>query len=241
MKLFSQILKIIYPEGNICLQCGDSYLFYEIKGICNSCLTDLNLLEHYCQICGREIYKVHSESDLCSHCKKDAYDFEIARSVGTYNGLLKQLLLEFKYNDCTILKRPLVHLMYITFRCHFSSEKIDNIIPVPISKKRLKQRGYNQAELLAKELSKYTDIPLSLGLLRTKDNPPLYNFAYHQRKKLLKNSFYIEKNYYKGKSIILVDDIFTTGATANEISRLLKEYGGADRVKVLTIATAHTY
>ncbi len=241
MNLLSKILKLIYPEKNICLHCGESYLFFEIKGICNSCLSNLDLLKNHCQLCGRELFEISSEGDLCSHCKKDAYVFETARSAGTYNGLLKQLLLDFKYNDRTELKGPLVHLMCIAFKCYYNSEKIDNIIPVPIHKNRLKQRGYNQAELLAEELSQYLGIPLSMGLIRTKDNLPLYSYAYRQRKEILKGSFYVEKNYYKGKSLLLVDDIFTTGATANEIAKLLKEYGGALRVIILTIATAHTY
>ncbi len=241
MNILSKILRVIYPDQNICLQCGDNYLYSEIKGICDSCLEDIELLENYCPICGRELYKVASEGDLCSHCQNESYIFEAARSMGTYNGLLKKLLLEFKYNDITELKRPLVHLMYIALNCHYNSEKIDNIIPVPIHKKRLKQRGYNQAELLAEELSLYTGIPLSLSLLRIKDSPPLYNFAYKQRRTLLKDSFYVKKNCYEGQSLLLIDDIFTTGATANEIARVLKNTGGAVRVIILTIATAYTY
>ncbi|MFP4015644.1 MAG: ComF family protein [Halanaerobiales bacterium] len=241
MSLLGKLLAVIYPSGNLCLSCKNNYIHSEIKGICDSCLKEIELLEKYCQYCGRDIGTVESDQVLCKYCLDKGYRFEMARSSGTYEGLLKKLLLNFKYNQQTELKRALGHLLYISLKSYYILEEIDRIVPVPIHDKRLKQRGYNQAELLAEELSNCTGIPLSTGLKRIKNIPPLYNFAYEQRRTLLKDTFYIEPNFYQGDSLLLIDDIFTTGATCNEIAGLLKEIAGAVRVLVLTVATARTY
>ena len=241
MGLWEKILNLLYPNTNMCLHCNDTYLFSEIKGICDSCLKKIKLTDNYCQICGRELNDSGEEANMCTYCQKHSNYFEMARSVGIYDGLLKELLLKFKYDHLTELKRPLAHLMYITFKYYYNIEKIDQIIPVPIHRKRFKERGYNQVELLAEELSKYTGISISFDISRTKDVPPLYNFAYDQRKNLLQDSFSVKSGAYRGQSLLLIDDIFTTGATSNEISSSLKDIGGAARVIILTIATAFTY
>lgn len=241
MSFFNKILEWVYPTNYICINCGQNYVKSEIKGICDSCLADINLIEDCCQICGREIYAETTDASLCNYCQENKYLFNVARSVGIYNGFLKKLLLQFKYNDAVELKRPLGHLLYFNFKQHFISKEIDTIIPVPIHDNRLQQRGYNQAELLAEELAIYAKIPLSVNLKRTRDIPPLYNFAHERRSSLLEGAFHIKKNYYQDQSLLLIDDIFTTGATANEIAGLLKNIGGARKVSILTIATARTY
>lgn len=241
MNLWGKILNLVYPDNNICLECNDTYLCSEIKGICDSCLQKIRLTDNYCQICGRELNVSGEEINLCSYCQKYPNHFEIARSVGVYDGLLKELLLKFKYDHFTELKRPLAHLLYSTLKYYYSTEKIDKIISVPIHRKRLEQRGYNQVELVAEELSQCTGISISFDICRIQNVPPLYNYAYDQRKNLLKDSFSVKKGAFKGQSLLLIDDIFTTGATTNEISSSLKDIGGAVRVIVLTVATAFTY
>ncbi|MFP4661009.1 MAG: ComF family protein [Halanaerobiales bacterium] len=241
MTLLGKLLAIVYPARNICLNCRKNFIHSEIIGICDSCLKEFEIAKNFCQKCGRELYALESDAAFCKYCLEQDYLFEQARSAGTYEGLLKKLLLNFKYNQETELKRVLGHILYISFRTYYRDEKIDRIIPVPIHARRLEQRGYNQAELLAKELSNYCSIPLSTDLKRVKDIPPLYNFAHEQRRVLLRNTFYVRKNHYKNKCLLLIDDIFTTGATSNEIAALLKDIGGADKVLVLTLATAHTY
>lgn len=232
------ILDIIYPDSNICLNCGKVYLFSEISYLCDFCLSQLKLSEHYCSICGREL---ESDKVLCSFCQEYSFRFDIARSVGIYDGLLKKLLLRFKYEHSLKITYPLVKLLVLSLENYYHSEKIDQLLPVPIHNNRMLQRGFNQAHLIAEGLSIETGIILSSAVKKVKDNPPLFRYAYSKRRDLLKKSFFVKENSFRGQTILLVDDIFTTGATADEISYQLKKIGGADRVLVLTIATACTY
>ena len=118
-------------------------------------------------------------------------------------------------------------------------KKYDIIIPVPISKKRFKERGYNQSHLIAVDLAKTLEMKyLKDGLLKIKDNPAQSSLNQDERENNVKNVYklntiYKDKVYLK--KILLVDDIFTTGSTANECSRILKE-AGASQVGILTIA-----
>ncbi|MFW6306395.1 MAG: ComF family protein [Bacillota bacterium] len=239
MTIWKKILDFIYPENNQCLKCGQKYFFSEIDMICDSCLLELKILHNYCRICGRGLEDL--ELKYCSYCQENEFYFDLARSIGLYGGILKELLINFKYNHHIKTKTPLVNLLFIYLKYYYISENIDNIVPVPIHEERRKTRGYNQAELLASGLSGKSGIPLSSQLIRTGETPPLYNFAFEQRKLLLENSFFVEKGCYQGKNLLLIDDIFTTGATSNEISFILKKVGGAESVFVLTIATALTF
>lgn len=232
------ILDLIYPVNNICLNCSSTYLFSEIIYLCDLCLSRLKLSEHYCSICGREL---DSDKKICSFCQEISFRFDLARSVGIYDGLLKSLLLKFKYEHSLIITNPLVKLLALSLEDYYHSENIDLLVPVPIHNNRMIQRGYNQAYLITEGLSIETGIPLSRIVKKVKDNPPLFNYSYNKRRDLVKNSFLIEENSLYGQTILLVDDIFTTGATTDEIGHLLKVIGGAARVLVLTIATARTY
>lgn len=115
---------------------------------------------------------------------------------------------------------------------------IDLIVPVPLHRSRKAERGYNQAELLAKYLSSKLGIPLnSRNLIRTKATKIQNKLSRHEREQNLKDAFIIrQSNVFKDKRILLVDDIFTTGATVNECSRILMECG-VKEVYVITIAT----
>lgn len=238
MVFWSKVLDILYPENYLCINCRKNYLFSEIKGICDSCLSQLVFAKYYCYICGRGL---DTKGELCSFCQGNLFGFDMARGIGMYDGLLKSLLRKFKYEDLLKIKVFFINLLLIGLEDYYISEKFDKILAVPIHGNRMLERGYNQALILAKGLSQKIGIPLSTALKRVKDNPPLFSFAFKERRTLLKDSFYIEKDYFKGQTLLLVDDIFTTGATANEISSLLKEVGGAERVLVLTVATARTY
>lgn len=235
MGFLDKILDILYPHSYICLNCGRKYMFSELENICDYCITYLELISSYCHNCGREM---DSKEEICDFCQENSSGFDLARSLGIYDGLLKDILQKFKYEGCRKLSGTLAELLYIALKEYYFSEELDRIVPVPIHDKRLQERGYNQAELLARELALKTGIPLSTLIKRIKDNPPLYNYGYQQRKDLLENSFYVEEESFSGENILLVDDIFTTGATSSEISNLLKAVGGAERVLVITVATA---
>lgn len=124
-------------------------------------------------------------------------------------------------------------------RRYWDPKSLDLLIPVPLHPKRLRERGFNQALLLVKELSRRTGIPYQKGLLQKKrPTVPQIDLSGTEREKGVKGSFHIQrKEEVEGKKILLVDDVFTTGATVNECSKVLLS-AGAKRVDVLTIAHA---
>ncbi len=130
-------------------------------------------------------------------------------------------------------------LMYPALQTLFQDHSMDLIVPVPLHIRRLREREFNQALLLARELSKRTGIPYHERTLRKiKDTPFQTALKGRERRKNVKGAFHVEKREeIKGKTILLVDDVYTTGATVNECARTLLK-GGAARVAVLTLARA---
>lgn len=116
--------------------------------------------------------------------------------------------------------------------------RIDALIPVPLHKDKQRLRGYNQAEAFARALSVHLKTPVINDLVaRVRDTSPQKNMKYHERRNNLKNAFIMSRNDVKYKSVALVDDIFTTGSTADEIAALLQK-NGIPEVYVFTIAAA---
>jgi competence protein ComFC len=122
---------------------------------------------------------------------------------------------------------------------HWGPHSLDLLIPVPLHTQRLRERGFNQALLLVKELSRRTGIPYRKTILqKKKPTIPQVNLSGTEREKGLRGAFQvIGKEELLGKSVLLVDDVYTTGATVNECSKVLLR-GGAERVNVLTLAHA---
>ena len=116
--------------------------------------------------------------------------------------------------------------------------KFDYITFVPLHKKRMRKRGFNQSEKIAKELGKMIDIPILDCIYRKSNTNRLYNLNRIERKIELKNAFLVKENinYANGKNILLIDDIFTTGSTVNEISKLLK-LNNVNKIFVMTLLT----
>lgn len=241
MSVLSFLLDLIYPENCHCLKCKENYLHSEITGLCQECLKQIIFLKNSCQICGRGL--LDESENLCHYCQDKRFYFAQSRSIGLYSDLLKEMILQFKYEKNLSLLATLVEIIETGFREYYRKKDINQIVYVPIHKKRFKQRGFNQAKLLSEKLSEKTKIELNNGLKRVRETPALYNYAFDEREEILKDSFALDKQNYdfKDKKLLLVDDVFTTGATCNELSKLLKIEGKAKEVYVITLATANTY
>ena len=138
----------------------------------------------------------------------------------------------------TYLCRYIAEIMKEKFL--FENIEADYILYVPLHKKRLRKRGFNQAEKIAKKLSELIDIPVLDCVIRVKNTKRLYNMDKKSRQKELKNGFDVKDNIYliKNKNVILIDDIFTTGSTANEISKLLK-LNSVNNIYIFTLLTTY--
>ncbi|MCR4962952.1 MAG: ComF family protein [Firmicutes bacterium] len=173
---------------------------------------------------------------LCAGCQGDP-PYTLARAAAPYQGNLRQALLAFKYQKQLAKRRPLAAIMSQCFQRHYAGIAFDYILPTPLSSQRLASRGYNQSALLAKELSRILGIPYRQDLLlRIKDTPPLAPHNARQRSALLAGAFACPQPL-AGTVILLVDDIFTTGATARGCAGALLRQG-AKAVYVLTAAAS---
>jgi ComF family protein len=165
--------------------------------------------------------------------------FTMARAWGAYEGSLQEAIHHWKYEGKTNLTPFFAEWMAEGVKRYWDPDSLDLLIPVPLHTQRLRERGFNQALLLVKELSCRTGIPYRKTILqKKKPTVPQVNLSGAEREKGLRGVFHVTgKEEWVGKSILLVDDVYTTGATVNECSKVLWR-GGAKRVDVLTLAHA---
>lgn len=161
-------------------------------------------------------------------------------SVSVYDGALKEAIHRFKFNGRKRLAEPLGMLMvhYLSSAPTLNLEEIDLIVPVPLHRKRLRERGFNQAEMLANVISRYHGKPVQNVLERHKNTHAQFDLDREERFTNIIDAFRV-KNGEKmlNKRTLLLDDIYTTGATIAECARTLKQ-AGAKRVEVLTLSRA---
>ncbi|MFW6386601.1 MAG: ComF family protein [Bacillota bacterium] len=238
MEFLETVLDLIYPRKERCLNCGRAADFLEVKGLCGSCLGKIEFVESFCRVCGRE---VREKTDICSDCREGERYFDMARAAVVYTGPARYLLIKFKYYGRRNLSSALAEIMKIYFSEYFFNIDIDYIVPVPLSPVRYRQRGFNQASLLARRLACGTrQTFLGNSLVRKRESVPLFNLNESERRAAVRGVFSLRESGMlpKDSRVLLVDDIFTTGSTVDEASRILKLQGGAKKVFVLTLATA---
>ena len=165
---------------------------------------------------------------LCGLCIKGEYAFDFARSALLFTRTLREMIHHLKYSDRVSLANPLGDILKDCLEREPFTGNL--IIPVPLHASRQRQRGFNQAELIASRLVRPVDTHL---LRRRKDTPSQTGLTRNQRKRNLAAAFEARREV-KG-TVIVVDDVYTTGSTMNEIARTLKR-AGAERVEVLTVA-----
>lgn len=183
------------------------------------------------------------EGQICIHCEATAPRFEHAAAFGEYEGALRGLIHLLKYQGVRAAARPLGRQLAESLRpvlAEFTGAFL--MVPVPLHRRRRRSRGFNQAELIAKvALRELRDYPVELSpkvLVRTRSTESQTGFTREQRRENLRGAFAIaDPARVRGCSILLVDDVLTTGATADECSRILMR-AGAKQVLVATVARA---
>ena len=228
------LLNLLFPGRAGCRFCGGR----SSKAICRHCLNKLAdwAAKPRCSLCGTPVSK---NAAVCLNCSHTRPPFELARAAGPYEGGLREAIRCFKYRGIKSLAPVLAEpMLQVTCR-HHEFLKAQAVLPVPISPGRVKQRGFNQAELLAQEIARGLNLPLlPRTLVKSVDTPPQTGLTGEQRRKNLQGAFkVIAPGEIAGKTLLLVDDVFTSGSTASVLTYLLLEQGAAD-VLVLTAANA---
>ena len=236
-----RIVNLVYV--NKCKICGQPRQNIS-EVVCRQCWQHIDLIKApYCERCCFPFefndYDEDKQIYICGECRRHRRYFNKARAICRYSGNLREIIHYYKYNGYTSLEKKIIKLM-----CNNSSTKLNMadyhvLIPVPLSKKRLYYRGFNQASRIAKGLGNYFHIPIyRQGLYRILDTHPQSSLSKDKRFKNIKGSFSSNNdNYLSGKNVLLIDDIYTTGATVNECARVLKK-ASVKRVDVLTLARA---
>lgn len=231
----SRLFTSIFPDN--CRICDSALAGYSRAPVCRECLNEPKPLnpEICCLKCRMPFLRDRAlnEDGLCRLCAAGVGAFDAAYAWGGYDGVLKDLIHCFKFHGMRSLANPLGGYLAEAFP---RNEKIDAIVPMPIHWTRRMVRGFNQCELLARELSRHTGVPVAKLLVKIKRTGKQSNLSGAKRRRNVRGSFEtVQGEVVRGKRLLLLDDVLTTGATVNEAAQVLKN-GGAARVVVLTVA-----
>ncbi|MGB3225491.1 MAG: ComF family protein [Desulforhopalus sp.] len=229
-------MDMVLPRG--CAVCGLRIPFRRCHNgyecFCDKCGSGVrHLVPPFCRICGTEVYGVGGHNPLCGKCLKNPPPFSIARSVVRYEKQVQQLVHKLKYGNELSVIPGLAELIKKYDMTEFAD--VDCIVVVPLSLQRLRKRGLNQAVVLARLF--FADRPAAIKsdwLVRTRNTMPQTELGRVARMKNLTGAFQARHDF-QGAGVCLVDDVFTTGTTVTECSKVIMENGAAD-VKVLTLA-----
>ena len=230
MKFKDALKEMLFPSHIKCIVCDEELPSATRNAVCGNCKLPYN--DTYCSVCGRSI---PAQNLLCDRCKEYSPPFTAARSSFIYRDAARTLVHKLKYGSAKYLAADMAEFMADTY---FQSEfAVDIVTCVPMHKSALSKRGYNQSALLAENLARLINKPYADLLNKTVKTPTLVGLKRAERQSVVKNAFALKPDAdIKGKSVLIVDDVLTTGATSGECAKALLS-GGASFVYVITFAS----
>jgi ComF family protein len=209
------------------------------RAFCPTCFSELPFIRGpVCARCGSPLsIENYQQPDICGECLVFPPPFISAISLGFYGGSLQKSIELLKYRNQRSIARPLGHLLSIVSETWIKSHAIDVILPIPLHKKRIRERGYNQSALIARAMGSYTGLPVEIdSLIRVRNTMPQVSLRINEREKNVKGAFKVrDPERIKGKRVLLLDDVITTGSTIKEATKSLIS-SGIEEVFVITIA-----
>ena len=233
-KFKTKILDVFFPRHNKCIFCDEELGGGEINDCCLPCLRTLPFIKNPCSRCGGSMRE--DETGVCLNCSRHNFYFDLAKSVFDYDGAVRLAIQNYKYNAMKFLSEPFSNFIWQVLKDW--NVPYDIITFVPMHPKKQKIRGYNQAELLALDIGNKSNKSCLPLLEKVEEGTTQTALSFEERRQNVQGSFRFNnayKNQIKSKSILLIDDVFTTGATSSELSKVLKEHG-AKQVFVFTLA-----
>lgn len=239
MDLIRSFLSLIFPLE--CRICKKSLEAGNLTYICPECFRQISSIkEPYCHKCSRPFNSPdYPPAQICRDCRSRRPYFGRIYALGRYKGVLREAILLLKYKRVKALILPLGKLLIQYCQENLKMDDFDLIFPVPLFRSRRKEREFNQAEAFARIIGKHFLLSTSVGnLLRKRDTKGMSSLSCEERRKNVKNAFMVKrKEEVRSRSILLIDDICTTGATVDECSRMLLQ-AGAKKIIVLILARA---
>lgn len=218
-----------------CVICGCE--ISENSIFCANCFSNLVFIDYpFCHKCGKLLDTSYSSECICEYCSKVKVEFDLARSLFLYDHFSKKIIMKIKKQADSHIAKICAEKLYAKYRELF--DMADFIVPVPSHWTRIIRRGYNPPSILALELSKISNIEYKNILKRVKKTKYQKNKTFKERLANVENAFKCKINL-RDKSVILADDVFTTGATLAACSRALHSVG-CKNIYCITIATTHS-
>lgn len=237
--LWEDLLSFFLPLPPGCPLCGAPSPTRSLCGKCLDRLAEYRSRPH-CLRCGRWWTETTGAAEaLCSDCGREAPPFLVARSLGPYEGILRRAVHRLKYGHKTCLGELLGRLLAELVRDDATLCRAEAVVPVPLYETRRRTRGFNQAEVLARGLADASGRPLFCGtLVKIRRTTPQTGLSRPLRRENLRGAFAVrDPALLRGRHVLLVDDVLTTGTTATECSRELLS-AGVKSVAVVTVAGA---
>lgn len=233
-RIKENLIEEIYPSNITCFNCDAELVKPNKYHLCNVCLDKINIIKNCCKKCGEEL---NDFTNYCLNCKDAKRNFDKIYSVATFDGVAKNIIYKFKYGKSEYMADCITPFL-LEKLSEVNLKEIDLIMAVPLSQERLKERGFNQAKILSDKLSKELGIKSVNLLRRIKNTSTQTALTKLERKQNLLNAFIVEdKQKIKNKNILVIDDIITTGATFDEVAKVLKTKGAN---KVFGLTFCHT-
>jgi ComF family protein len=225
--IYSGLLDLIYPPHCVlCREAGDGYL-------CPKCSESITtIVPPVCRKCGTPC-----ESYICGECRDREYHFERACSAGVFDGVLREAIHALKYRNLLAVADPLADILVKAFPGTGLAGTVDIVVPIPIHRSRMVDRGFNQSEELARGLASRVGLRVETGVLyKARKTRHQVDLTIDERAVNPRGSFGVRNpERIRGKRVLLVDDVFTTGSTLDEAARVLLE-AGASAVRAYTLA-----
>lgn len=230
MKFLKKLLDLFYPPR--CPVCHD-IVQPGRKMICDTCAKKLPFVQGtVCERCGKPVEETEK---LCFDCQNLEHVFDQGMGIFLYNDIMRKSMHFFKYQGRKEYGEFYARAAWKRSREMLTCWKPEVIVPIPVHKIRLRERGYNQAEVIAEKLSALTGIPVETGYIIRKENTKAQkDLTPKERRENLQCAFILGKVKVHHDRILLLDDIYTTGSTMDAVSKLLKQ-GGAKEIYALSI------
>lgn len=249
-KTWNALLDLIYPPSLYCISCGKIIDDSRAYSLCNECMQAISwVTERRCEKCGRPLSD-NAPGGLCFSCSEREsagrpFSFDKGHACAGYGAAARSLIFAFKYGGRSDIGDILGEALYDRLSSEYGKDSLREmyslVLPVPVHRDRQERRGFNHAELMARGLADRAGINCDPGLLiRTRVTAPMKGLTPDKRAENIRGAFEVRRSRRQeiaGRSVLLVDDILTTGATIDEAARTLKE-AGASRVDFIAFAAA---
>jgi competence protein ComFC len=228
------LVSLFYPPH--CALCGEAT--GTRRHLCSSCLTSTRRIERpFCETCSEPFFGAVTGKFACPNCEGRQFHFSHAVTAYRSRGAVREFVHRFKYDGAFYLRHQLAEWLEQALEDdRMIAQPVDALVPVPLHPARQREREFNQADVLATIVARAVRLPVNRALRRIRYTTTQTRLDRHERMENLRNAFTLHKDApVRGKHLVLVDDVLTTGSTLDECARVLCKAGAAS-VRAITVA-----